>query len=301
MSRRTGDVRIHRSRLGDHFTQIPDETLRDERLSYVARGVLCELLSRPEDWDTTADQMAAYARIKRGGDGEGRRTIRGAFAELRAAGYMITMRVPRPGGQWGSEVHVYDQPQADVPASGTSGRPAKIQVSSGGTGVPASGTPAAMTGVPASGTSARPAETEVSPVHADVPLTEVPVSGTSLRTQRTKRSSSGPLERIVLDATDATAEEARDLVQVILTDKKPRSPSAYLRRVAENGDLQFWLQQLRDSRSEQSMPRPRRLTVEELRRGPTCEHGDPGGSSLHPTYGTPLCPKCRLEASRRSA
>ena len=184
-------MRIHRSRPASHFTQIPDDTLRDERLSYAARGILCELLSRPDGWETTADQTVERARRERGAAGEGRRPVRAAFAELKAAGYMIAERVSLPGGKWGFEVHVFDRPHTGVPPAGTSVPPAHMQVSAGGTEMPPAGTSVRPvetgTDVPHGGTSVRPAETGVYPVRTDVPLTDVPHAGTSLRTQRKNR------------------------------------------------------------------------------------------------------------------
>jgi hypothetical protein len=117
--------------------------------------------------------------------------------------------------------------------------------------------------------------------------------------QSQKRSLSADLERIVTAASDATPDEAREIVAVIMAKTKPNNPIAYFRTIAGRGDLALWLQELRDSHSEPSAPRS--LTVAELMRGPACEHGAPGGASLHPTSGKPLCPQCRTAASRRSA
>ena len=88
-------MKIHRSRPGGHFTQIPDETLRDGRLSYAARGVLAEILSRPDDWTTNADDIWPRAHRERGSRGEGRDTLHGVFAELEAAGYLDRVRTLR--------------------------------------------------------------------------------------------------------------------------------------------------------------------------------------------------------------
>ena len=58
-------MRIRRSRLAADFVQIPNGTVRDSRLSYMARGILAELLSRPDGWEATADELwrlAAEAR-----------------------------------------------------------------------------------------------------------------------------------------------------------------------------------------------------------------------------------------------
>ncbi len=139
-------MRIRRSRPAANFTQIPNSTLRDQRLSYLARGVLGELLSRPDQWTTTADELARTARRERGQQGEGRRRLRDAFGELVSAGYMRRGRERDPA----------------------TGRLSTVLT---------------VTDVPDAGTSVPPAETSICPGGTDVPLTGVPVGGTSLRTR----------------------------------------------------------------------------------------------------------------------
>jgi hypothetical protein len=112
-------VHIHRSHPAEGYVIIPNDTLRDPRLSYEARGVLAEILTRPDDWHTTADELAATARKQRGGQGEGRRKIRAAFAEIEAAGYLRRNRFQGPDGRMTHEIHVYDTPQADDTTGGT--------------------------------------------------------------------------------------------------------------------------------------------------------------------------------------
>jgi hypothetical protein len=132
-------VEIHRSRPESGFTIIPDAAVRDPRLSYLARGVLAEILSRPDDWATTADAIWRRARSERGKAGEGRGVVRGAFAELEAAGYLHRARRRRGRGRFITDLHVFDapdgreawlacsafaaavdnQPPADVPAGRT--------------------------------------------------------------------------------------------------------------------------------------------------------------------------------------
>ena len=106
---------IHRSQPEGRFTIIPDDTARDPRLSYLARGVLAEILSRPDDWETTADAMWTRARRERGQAGEGRRVLRSAFAELSAAGYMHRARSRVGGGRFVTELHVFDAPAERLP------------------------------------------------------------------------------------------------------------------------------------------------------------------------------------------
>ncbi|MBB0230626.1 hypothetical protein FOE67_14150, partial [Streptomyces calidiresistens] len=122
-------MRIRRSRLTADFVQLPNGTVRDERLSYMARGILAELLSRPDGWETTADDLwrrAAQARPEN--KGEGRRAFRAAFAELKDRGYLTSATESLPGGRHGTVLTVHDLPQngdvcaggTDVPHAGTS-------------------------------------------------------------------------------------------------------------------------------------------------------------------------------------
>jgi hypothetical protein len=101
-------MRIHRSRPGSHFTMTPNETLRDQYLSYEARGVLAEILSYPDGWNTNADAIWHRAREERGERAEGRDAIRAAFAELEAAGYLERVRSHGGRGRIRTEIHVYD-------------------------------------------------------------------------------------------------------------------------------------------------------------------------------------------------
>jgi hypothetical protein len=168
-------VKIHHSRPAAEFTVIPNDLLRDERLSIAARGHLAYLLSMPDGWDTNADAEAARARRFRSGHvGEGRRAIRGIYAELKKAGYMHQVKVPDPvTGRWKTETHVYDRPRTDVPVTD---RPV------GGTSVPPAETPESVDNA-----DGYPPEYElrVFPGGTDVPVTDVPptgapVTGTSL-------------------------------------------------------------------------------------------------------------------------
>lgn len=117
-------MKIHRSKHTEHFTILPNAALRDPRLSYRARGVLMELLSRPEDWQATADSLSRTAKKERGKKGEGRDAMRGAFAELKSAGYIVASRVDGESGTHTTELHVYDVAQdvtsedAENPSSG---------------------------------------------------------------------------------------------------------------------------------------------------------------------------------------
>ncbi len=174
-------MRVRRSKLTADFVQVPNGTCRDHRLSYMARGILAELLSRPDGWETTADELWRGAIEARGEDAEGRRAFRAAFAELKAAGYMESSRERLDGGRVSTVLTVYDLPQiSGVPPSGTPEPPGQTYISAGETDVPHAGTPEARTDIPPGGTSEPSGETRISAGGADVPST-----GTSVRPAET--------------------------------------------------------------------------------------------------------------------
>jgi len=235
---------IHRSHPASRYTIIPDATLRDPRLSYEARGVLAEILSRPDDWRTTAIEMAESARRQRGERGEGRRTLQRAFAELRAAGYMRQDRVQGARGQVATETHVYDTPQTGDTAGGMPVRPAEMWRAADETGIPderyaGSGHPAYQTG----GMPVRPGDTSVSAGRTGIPLTGIPAGGTSYVVPRTESLDGVPLSlpgslHAALAATvpDVTERET-DLVRERIGQRQGvRSPGAVMRREIADGN-----------------------------------------------------------------
>lgn len=62
------------------FAQIPNEALRDERLSWRARGLLAYMLSFPDDWQHRAVDIEQHGT-------EGREAVRKALRELEVVGY----------------------------------------------------------------------------------------------------------------------------------------------------------------------------------------------------------------------
>lgn len=90
------------------FTTLPNELLRDSKLSFKARGVLAMVLSQREDW------IVYKGWLEKQGT-EGREAIQGAIEELTAAGYVRTYtEQPREGGKFSNKVwHFYDVPVTD--------------------------------------------------------------------------------------------------------------------------------------------------------------------------------------------
>ncbi|MGW3078283.1 hypothetical protein [Kitasatospora sp. NPDC001132] len=111
-------MQIHRSAHARAFTVLPNGLLQDRRLSYTARGLLADLLSRPDGWREDGRQMADSSP-------QGRGAIRRALKELKDAGYYRVDTVRLADGTVRSEAHVFDTPHpapaATRPASGGRG------------------------------------------------------------------------------------------------------------------------------------------------------------------------------------
>ncbi|MFC1417701.1 hypothetical protein [Streptacidiphilus cavernicola] len=101
-------MRVHRSRHLSGFTVLPNALLQDRRLSYTARGLLVDLLSRPDGWSEDGRRMADTSP-------QGRHTVAKALRELASAGYYRVDRVRRDDGTFVSEAQVWDTPQQAGP------------------------------------------------------------------------------------------------------------------------------------------------------------------------------------------
>lgn len=114
---------------------------------------------------------------------------------------------------------------------------------------------------------------------------------TSAQVVQTTARPVDPL-RIIADALadkNPTTDEITAINEQWAATAKPRGTRLY-GLIAEQGAIP-WRTLLDDHRRE-----ARAATIAQLRRGPTCPHGDPGGQALHPDSGQPLCPHCRRGA-----
>lgn len=105
---------------------LPNSLLQDRRLSYTARGLLADLLSRPDGWREDGRHMADTSP-------QGRGAIRKALKELTEAGYYRVEKIRLPDGTIRTETHVHDTPQPVVPGVT---RPVSGGPSTGRTGAP---------------------------------------------------------------------------------------------------------------------------------------------------------------------
>lgn len=97
------------------YTVLSNAVIRDYRLSWKARGILCYLLSLPDNWQTSAEQL-----VRAGQDG--RHAVLAGLTELEDAGYLVRIRKQKPNGQWHTTTVVFDNPQtvdnSEQPKSG---------------------------------------------------------------------------------------------------------------------------------------------------------------------------------------
>lgn len=75
----------HFNHAKDHFTTLPNTFLQDQNITYEAKGLLCELLSRPEDWIIRKKQLLRPHT--------GETKISRIVKELTAAGYLYCMSI----------------------------------------------------------------------------------------------------------------------------------------------------------------------------------------------------------------
>lgn len=90
-----------------NFLIVDNATVRDERLSLRAIGLLVRILSRPDDWRSDYRSLARECK-------EGQAAIRSALKELRGAGYIVQTKSQDAKGRWVTETVIYDRPQAEV-------------------------------------------------------------------------------------------------------------------------------------------------------------------------------------------
>jgi hypothetical protein len=92
----------------DNFTQIPNDWVRDSRLSLKARGLLVMLMSHRQGWSLTIGSIAKDSQ-------EGKDAIRSAIAELEKFGY-LEREQKNENGRFGETIWTTKEP-SDFPLS----------------------------------------------------------------------------------------------------------------------------------------------------------------------------------------
>ena len=102
-------MHVHRSAHTRAFIVLPNALLQDRRLTYTARGLLADLLSRPDGWREDGRQMADRSP-------QGRGAVARALKELAGFGYYRVEKVRQEDGTILSVAHAWDTPQQVAPA-----------------------------------------------------------------------------------------------------------------------------------------------------------------------------------------
>jgi len=102
-------IRGHHS-FDDHFTQIPNDWLRDKRISLGAKGLLAQLLSHAPGWRISQESLGRD-------NGVGRDAIRTLINELLEAGYLMRSEERERGekGYLGGYTYTTQDPTKDNP------------------------------------------------------------------------------------------------------------------------------------------------------------------------------------------
>lgn len=101
--------KIFRRKITKEFVRIQNDILTNDKLSWKAKGLLCFMLSRKDDWEFHKVQVQKYSTDGRDG------TI-SAFNELIKAGYVKQLRKRDDKGKFKSfDYLVYDNPFTDIP------------------------------------------------------------------------------------------------------------------------------------------------------------------------------------------
>ena len=94
---------IIRANRHDRFTVVPNDAIRDDRLSWKARGILIYLLSQPDGWRAKSSHLWTQAP-------NGRDAVRGGLKELEDAGYLVRRRYQNAAGHWCTDQIIYEYP-----------------------------------------------------------------------------------------------------------------------------------------------------------------------------------------------
>lgn len=156
-------------RLADNFTILSNDVLNDRRLSFRARGVLIWLLSKPVDWRTRSEAIAAQS------DRDGRDAIRSAMRELADLGYLVRTKMQDPEtGHWSTTSTIYEEPIIEADDSDLPG-PDNLIPGSASVGrcgaLPSTDSPRTDTNQPSRKAKASPVDAEVV---VDAPKIEKP-------------------------------------------------------------------------------------------------------------------------------
>ena len=99
----------------DRFVVMDQRSVEDDRLSWAARGLLCYLLSRPDDWKVLVNDLRKRGNLGRDG-------IYRLLRELRTVGYARFLRLRDKNGRIRGGIYIIrevaDSPDPELPDTG---------------------------------------------------------------------------------------------------------------------------------------------------------------------------------------
>lgn len=84
-----------------NFTVVHNHVLRDQRLSYKARGLLTYILSMPDNYRFTVELLTRTSP-------DGRQSVISGMRELRENGYLTIKKIQSSDGRWRTESTIHD-------------------------------------------------------------------------------------------------------------------------------------------------------------------------------------------------
>ena len=91
------------NKLTDTFTRISNKIFKDRRLSNKTLGLLCKILSLPEDWDYSIHGLVSICK-------EGERSVKDSLNELKEYGYLTVEKTHNDKGHYRYIYTVYEEP-----------------------------------------------------------------------------------------------------------------------------------------------------------------------------------------------
>lgn len=107
--------RVKKSR---DFSVISNAAMRDERLSFAARGVLAYLLTKPDNWKVSTKELVRQGENLTIPSKAGKTAVLRMLKELEVCGYLKRERVRNSNGNFGWKTTIYEQPCSGYPNTG---------------------------------------------------------------------------------------------------------------------------------------------------------------------------------------
>lgn len=127
----SGIIKVKKSR---NYASILNKSIEDSRLSWKATGILCYLLSRPDDWQVRISDLCNRKnpidpKTGKTMRGDGEQAVRNAITELIRNGYIIRGKpIKNADGTWGGiEYIVYEEPQEQANTENTATSPHNVK------------------------------------------------------------------------------------------------------------------------------------------------------------------------------